>query len=211
MTIEIDGVIRYSPEDVENGVCEPSQVWRPVELPTPDPLPPESLSLPTAKQLQEDVLDAYRRLGGSSYLVMLATESPPAFLKLLTNALYQVSAADSPDLSQLNREEMRQLQIAECNAIIAAHRPASLAGDAKASEVIIKASDRLAKLAGTDQPRLIATFNSGNLNTLTDEQLMSIAIEGLVVVGSSTVVPDDADTDARPRTDGPPAPGAVSP
>lgn len=186
MSIEIDGILRYGPEDVQAGLCDPAQLWKPVPQEVLPVVPPEQTAEqapPTAAQLRADVLAAYNKLGGVAYLQSLAGDNPPAFLKLLTNALHHQTPGDGADLSQLTREEHRQLQIAEQYAVIAAHRPASLAGDAKASEVIIKASDRLAKLLGTDQPRLVANFNTdvGAIHRLTDAELEQIARRGLTL------------------------------
>ena len=180
---DIDGIKHYDLADVQAGLCDPAQLWKPVPQEVLPVVPPEQVP-PTAAQLRADVLAAYNKLGGVKYLTSLAEESPPAFLKLLTNALHHQTPGDGADLSQLSREEHRQLQIAEQYAVITAHRPASLAGDAKASEVIIKASDRLAKLLGTDQPRLVANFNTdvGAIHRLTDAELEQIARRGLTLV-----------------------------
>lgn len=179
-------VPRWTVDDLDAGLC----TYRDLGKDKPAPVPaeqslslPEDVGPPTARQLRKDVLAAYTKLGGVAYLTALADESPPAFLKLLVNALHQTDPAAVADFSQLSKEDHRQLQIAEQNAIINAHRAASNAGDAKASEVIIKASDRLAKLLGTDQPRLVANFHStGELNRLSDEELEHIARGGLTLI-----------------------------
>lgn len=207
MTIEIDGVLRYTPEDVQTGLCEPHEVWRPVPpgagpttLSQPDGAP--DASPPTAAQLRKDVLAAYSKLGGVAYLQSLAGDNPPAFLKLLVNALHHQST-DTPgaDLSQLTREEHRRLQVAEQYAIINAHRPASLAGDAKASEVIIKAGDRLAKLLGTDQPRLVANFHSMDIKRLSDAELEALAVSGIRERGQEMVQREDGTYEVVPIRD----------
>lgn len=176
---DIDGTLHYDLTDVRTGLCSPDQLWKPVPAdalpPPPVEVEPPPVAEPTPAQMRKDVLAAYKKLGGVEYLTVLAAESPPAFLKLLTSALHQADLPAGIDPAALDREQIRQMQMADCLAVIAAHRPASLAGDAKASEVIIKAQDRLAKLAGTDQPRLVATFNGGSISALTDAELEAIA------------------------------------
>lgn len=121
-------------------------------------------------KLITDASGAVLRKGASDAMARL-------FLEQLGTIQAPLSAASpSPDPSSPHfREDERQRQISETLAIIAAHRPASMAGDAKASEIIIKAQDRLAKLAGLDQPRLVATFDARfDVNKLGDEQLLAI-------------------------------------
>lgn len=90
---------------------------------------------------------------------------------------------EQPDFNSLNREDHRQLQVAECRRALLSLQPQVDAGDRQAIDTMVKVQDRLAKLLGTDQPRLIANFNTvDNISRLSDEELIRIATHGLTLV-----------------------------
>ena len=87
---------------------------------------------------------------------------------------------EQPDFNNLNREDHRQMQVAECRRALLSLQPQVDAGDRQAIDTMVKVQDRLAKLLGTDQPRLIANFNTdASVHRLTDAELEYFIRQGL--------------------------------
>ncbi len=91
------------------------------------------------------------------------------------------------DFPLLSREEYRQAQVADCRRALLSLQPQVDAGDRQAIDTMVKVQDRLAKLLGTDQPRLVATFHTEGVVGLSDEELMAIAAGKTLTLGSDGV------------------------
>ena len=97
MPSNIDGVLRWSVNDVEAGRCSPSQLWRrvnPVSGVVEGSAPAPDLNTLPADQLRADVLAAYQAAGGTAYLQKMAEQNPAHFFKLLVRILPQTLEAD---------------------------------------------------------------------------------------------------------------------